>query len=145
MKAEKTSFEQELREHGELIHRGTGKSMWPLLKEGRDLMVIRPKPTGRLKKYDAPLYRRGSRYVLHRIVKVRAEDYVICGDNCIHRERGVTDDQIVGKLAAVIRKGRYIPVSSRGYRLYVRTWCGLYRLRVLVMWLAALSRRVMRK
>ena len=32
----------------------------------------------RLKKYDVPLYRRGADYVLHRVVKVLPESYVIC-------------------------------------------------------------------
>ena len=55
----------------------------PLLREDRDVMIIE-RVTGRLKKYDVPLYKRpNGQYVLHRILKVRENDYVICGDHCI--------------------------------------------------------------
>ncbi len=37
-------------------------------------------------------------YVLHRIVKIMSEGYIICGDNCINLETDVTDEQIIGKL-----------------------------------------------
>ena len=66
--------------------------MLPLIRQGKDLLLIARKPEGRLSKYDVPLYRRDSgQYVLHRILKVRENDYVICGDNRWHRETGITD------------------------------------------------------
>ena len=46
-----------------------GYSMYPLLRDRRDNIVVRP-CNGRLKKYDVPLYKRGDEYVLHRIIKV---------------------------------------------------------------------------
>lgn len=55
--------------------------MMPLLREYNDLLIIE-KVNGRLKKYDIPLYKRSSgQYVLHRVLRVRKTDYVICGDN----------------------------------------------------------------
>ena len=76
-----TSFEEIINRDGKLIYTNKGDSMMPLIKEGRDLIIIE-KTQGRLKKYDVPLYKRDSgQYVLHRILKVREDDYVICGDN----------------------------------------------------------------
>ena len=50
-----------------------GTSMLPMLKDGRDQVVLSPLPD-KLKKYDLPLYRReNGQYVLHRIVKVVPE------------------------------------------------------------------------
>ena len=103
--------------------------MLPVIRQGRDLLVIR-RQTGRLKKYDVPLYRRDSgQYVLHRVLKVREKDYVICGDNRWHRETGITDRQILGVLTAIIRDGKEVPVTAPLYRLYVHLWCGLFPLR----------------
>jgi hypothetical protein len=107
--------------------------MLPLIRQGRDLMVIR-KPSGRLRKYDVPLYRRDNgQYVLHRVLKVREEDYVICGDNCIRLETGITDRQILGVLTAVVRDGKELPVTDWRCRLYVLLWCGLFPLRVFAL------------
>ena len=69
-----SSFEEELEQNGTLVFPNKGKSMLPLLRENRDLMVIRKKGPERCKKYDAVLFRRGEQYVLHRILKVREQD-----------------------------------------------------------------------
>ena len=107
--------------------------MRPLIRQGRDLLVIK-KPTGRLKKYDVPLYRRDSgQYVLHRILRVRENDYVICGDNRWHIETGITDQNIIGVLTAIIRDGKKLPVTDWRYRLYAHLWCDLFPLRAFVL------------
>ena len=124
-----SSFETILEKEGQLIYSNRGDSMWPLIRQGRDLLVIR-RPEGRLKKYDVPLYRRDNgRYVLHRILKVREHDYVICGDNRWQKETGITDRHIIGVLTAVIRDGKELSVNDWRYRLYVRLWCDLFPLR----------------
>ena len=75
------TFEEEIEKNGRLVYTNVGDSMRPLIRQGRDLLIIE-KPQGRLRKYDVPLYKRDSgQYVLHRILKVRDSDYVICGDN----------------------------------------------------------------
>lgn len=129
----KSSFEEVLEKEGQLIYSNVGDSMWPLIRQGRDLMVIR-RQTGRLQKYDVPLYRRDSgQYVLHRVLKVRENDYVICGDNRWHRETGITDRHILGVLTAVIRDGKELPVTAWRYRLYVHLWCDLFPLRAFLL------------
>ena len=62
-------IEDVLRQEGGYASPTHGVSMYPLLRDGRDSVVIRP-PEGRLRKYDVPLYRVGPKYVLHRIVRV---------------------------------------------------------------------------
>ncbi|MBQ9438064.1 MAG: S24/S26 family peptidase [Lachnospiraceae bacterium] len=129
----KSSFEEILACDGRLIYSNVGDSMLPLICQGRDLVVIVP-PAGRLKKYDIPLYKRDSgQYVLHRILKVREKDYVICGDNRWRREYGITDWQIIGVLSAVIRDGKEILLSDWRLRLFARLWCGLFPLRALFL------------
>ena len=129
----KSSFEEQLRKNGKLIYTNRGNSMMPLIKEGRDLLIIEP-VYGRLKKYDVPLYRRDSgQYVLHRILKVRAHDYVICGDNRYTKETGITDRHILGVLTGMIRNGKTVSVTDRKYRLYVHLWCDCFPVRALIL------------
>ena len=63
-----------------------GVSMWPMLRNRHDVMMVVP-AEGELHRYDVALYRRGEKYVLHRVVghygKGPKKGYVICGDNCV--------------------------------------------------------------
>ncbi len=129
----KSDFRTELEKHGRLIYTNVGDSMMPLIKQGRDVLIIE-KTNGRLKKYDVPLYQRDSgQYVLHRILKVRRNDYVICGDNRSHPETGITDRHIIGVLTGIIRNGKEISVGSLKYRIYVHLWCDLFPVRAFLL------------
>lgn len=129
----KSTFEEEIERSGKIIYTNVGDSMMPLIKQGRDVLVI-SKPNGRLKRYDVPLYKRDSgQYVLHRILEVRENDYVICGDNRWKKEYGITDRHIIGVLTGMIRDGREIPVTDRKYRLYVHLWCDFFPVRAWVI------------
>lgn len=127
-----------LRERGVYICTTAGTSMYPMLRNRRDTVIIRP-VTGRLQKYDIPLYRRGKDYVLHRIVKVTPEGYVICGDNCMKKEYQVTDEQIIGVLRGFYRDDKEIDMDGAGYRLYCCIWVALYPFRYMIkrLWMTA--------
>ena len=84
------TYEEELLARGKILRTNVGVSMLPLLREGRDVMIIE-RFDDRLKKYDVPLYRRGEAYVLHRIIKVKPDGYDIIGDNCVSIEREPQD------------------------------------------------------
>ena len=123
-----STFEEELERSGTLVFTNKGRSMMPLLRENRDLMVIEKKGPERCKKYDAVLFKRGERYVLHRILKVREQDYYVVGDNC--RKGGyVRDSQILGVLKQVVRDGRTISPEDPDYQRYVHLWCDFFPLR----------------
>lgn len=129
----KSSFEEEIKKSGRIIYTNVGDSMMPYIKQGRDVLVI-SEVNGRLNKYDVPLYKRDSgQYVLHRILKVRENDYVICGDNRWNKEYGITDRHIIGILTGVIRDGQEIPVTNRKYCIYVHLWCDLFPVRAFIL------------
>lgn len=131
-----STYEEQLALHGQLVYTNVGDSMMPMLRENRDLMVISRKNPGRMKKYDAILYRRpDGKYIMHRILKVRRDDYILCGDNRWQRETGVKDDWILGVLTAVIRDGKEISVKDWRYRLYVHLWCDFFYIRGGILWL----------
>lgn len=129
----KSTFEEEIRRKGKLYYTNVGDSMEPLIRQGRDILIISA-VDGRLKKYDVPLYKRDSgQYVLHRVLKVRTDDYVICGDNRWQKEYGITDRHIIGVLTGIVRNGREISVTDRKYRLYVHLWCDFFYVRAFIL------------
>ena len=138
----KRSFEEILEHDGVLIYTNVGDSMLPLIRQGRDLLVIR-KLSGKPRKYNVVLYKRDNgQYVLHRIIKRRKQNYVMCGDNRFVKEYGITDRHIIGILTSVIRDGKEISLSSRGVRFYSCLWCGLFPIRSLLLRFRYACRRV---
>jgi len=145
MEKGKRSYE-EIFETEEVIFRtNKGVSMMPLLREDRDIMLIRRRGAERCKKYDAVLFKRDSgQYVMHRILKVRPRDYWIVGDNCVGGEY-VREDQILGVLTGVIRGRRRIDVNSPGYLLYVHLWCDAYPVRFFILKVFHRMKRLVKK
>ena len=138
------SFEEELERSGKLVYRNVGVSMRPLIKQDRDIIII-SKSEGRLKKYDVPLYKRGDQYVLHRVVKVCEDSYVILGDNCLRKEYGIKEEQILGVLTSLVRNGKEVDLNGFGYRFYSRAWYFLYPVRVIFMKAKSLLGRLVRR
>ncbi len=131
----KTSYEEELNRKGSFTYTNVGISMLPLLCQGRDLFTI-SKKQGRCKRFDVVLYKRPpASYVLHRVVEVREDSYVILGDNCINKEYGIKDEDIIGVMTSFVRKGKEYPVTHKGYCIYARAWYFLYPVRK--MWMKA--------
>ena len=140
-----STFEEAIERTGKFVYTNVGDSMMPLIKQGRDLLMIE-KPHGRLKKYDIPLYKRDSgQYVLHRILKVRKQDYIICGDNRYCKEYGITDRHIIGVLTSVVRDGKELDFGSFKYRLYVFLWCGLFPVRAFILRIKHYAKRIIGK
>lgn len=115
------------------IYVGTvnGNSMFPMLRNKKDTVIIRSL-TGRLRKYDIVLYKKRNMYILHRVVKIMPDVYVICGDNCVNLETDITDEQIIGKLDGFYRGEQQISMKGIAYKLYCRIWVGLYPVRCLM-------------
>ena len=134
----RSSFEEELERSGRLVYTNVGVSMLPLLREGRDVMVIEKADPSRLRRYDAVLFRRpGVRgrgaYVMHRILRVNRDGtYWIVGDNCDSGET-VEQGNILGVLTSVKRGKKTVRVTDSGYKLYVLLWCAPYPLRFAIL------------
>ncbi len=142
----KTTYEEYLEEHGELTYTNVGVSMLPLIKQGRDMFTLTKKTEERCKKYDVMLYRRPpNAYVLHRVVEVRADDYVILGDNCLNKEYGIKDEDILGVMTRFVRKGKEYSVTNKGYKLYSRLWYAIYPLRRFMKRLRIMLGKIWRK
>ena len=132
-----SSIENELRTNGGLWFCFSGQSMLPMLVAGRDLVHIVP-ASGRLKKYDIPVYRRsGGVYVMHRIINARDGSYDIRGDNTYRLEKGIKDEEIIGVVDAFTHNGKTVKVDDRRYQAYVRAHCLMYPVR----WALFMGRR----
>ena len=119
---------RELEERGHYYSVPRGVSMLPMIHGGRDIVEVcrldRPAARGEL-----VLYVRGAdQGVLHRVIRVRENDYVIAGDNCWRREI-VSREKVVGFVATFYRNGTWYSVEHPGYRLYSRLWTALFPLR----------------
>ncbi len=114
----------------------TGSSMWPMLKDGIDSVLIEP-ATREVKRWELPLYQRddGS-LILHRVMKKKKGAYVMCGDNQVIVECPVRQDQIIGIAVEFTRKGKTTKCSNVLYRIYAAIWSILrpYRLFMLKLY-----------
>ncbi|MBQ7172947.1 MAG: S24/S26 family peptidase [Clostridia bacterium] len=132
-----SSFERELAEHGRLIYTNVGVSMMPLIREGKDVMMIEAckEPP---KKLDVVLFVRPhvqgrGHYVVHRILKVRRDGtYFIAGDHDTSGEI-VPSECILGILTSLVRDGK--PYAFKGFRhwCYLHLRCAPYHARFFVL------------
>ncbi|MBQ6708023.1 MAG: S24/S26 family peptidase [Clostridia bacterium] len=99
-----------------------GTSMWPMLGDGTDRIIVAKCDT-EPELYDVALFRRESGIlVLHRIVKIHTDHYLFCGDNQNFFEK-VKKEQVLGILKGYYKGKKYTDCKkSRSYRLYVRLW-----------------------
>ena len=140
------TFEDLLSQDGYILYTNVGRSMYPLLRQRRDIIEIRRKEPGRCGKYDVVLYKRGEKYILHRILRVLPEGYLIAGDNNTFVERDIRDEQILGVMTRVIRNGRSIDVNkNRLYRCYVHLWCDCWPVRMALLRTKRKIRRILGK
>ncbi len=100
-----------------LFHKG--KSMMPLLREGKDSVSL-VKPTD-LRKNDIVVYLRASgQMVMHRIVKIRGNELIMCGDNQAALEHGITKENVLAKAEGFYRDDMYVELTNKQYLKYVK-------------------------
>ena len=129
MSEQNLGIEDQLAEQGFHVSTTVGMSMYPMLRDRRDRIVVVPVGETNLKKFDLPLYKRpDGKYVLHRIIGVREHHYIIRGDNTYVKER-VPKNWILGYVSEFYRKDRHVLSSSRTYRLYAAFWNFIYPVR----------------
>lgn len=125
---EVSTLEQELKNGRTVATPTKGRSMQPLLYEGKTIAVLLP-VTAPPRRGDVVLYKRADGdLVLHRVVRVQGDSYIIRGDNCFYDEP-VNSAQLLGVMTEVVRNGKTIRVTDAAYRCYAAFWMGSYPLR----------------
>lgn len=142
------TIEAQLDEHGVYYATTVGDSMAPLFHTHQKVVFLRKK-TGRLRRLDVPLVRRDDGgYVLHRIVRVLPDGYVTRGDNRLHCDPPVREDQVLARMEGYYTGSVYTPVTAPRYRAYVCFWAGRNPWRLAFLACCALLgkvRRIFRK
>ena len=101
----KTQFEI-LNRDGRYISVPKGISMKPMIRGGKDAVLIE-KIIDKPKKYDLVVYVRGKDLgVIHRVLFIKNNQYIICGDNCWQLEY-VKPEQIKGIVTEYCRNGKW--------------------------------------
>ncbi|NLT15817.1 MAG: peptidase S24 [Clostridiales bacterium] len=101
----------------------TGDSMSPFLGHLRDSVILKEASGHKLKRGDIVLIRRreSDRYVLHRIIKMKPDGFIMNGD-AQNWDEFVPFEQVVAVVSKIERKGRLISCDSRGYRFLSWLW-----------------------
>ncbi len=99
----------------------TGTSMLPLLVQGRDSVIL--SPVSQIKVNDIIFYKRDDgHFVLHRVIGIDSDGYILCGDNQWVKEFGITNNNIIGVVVEIIRDGKHININDKKYQDYCKHW-----------------------
>ena len=115
------AYEDLLRRDGRVITHVVGWSMMPLLRNRESIVIVEAPDRVKPKKRDVVLYKTGNRYILHRILKIRQEEYVIRGDNTWVLEY-VPKENVLATMTGFYRdsEGRYVAKDDILYQTYCR-------------------------
>lgn len=121
-----TSLEEQLKKDGKIIYKVNGTSMYPMLKQNRDLVAVFSVGDG-IDCGDVILYKRkkDGALILHRVISVQNDYYILRGDNCSTSET-VLPDQVLGKLRYYVHNGKTIQLTDPRYKSYMRLLPFLY-------------------
>lgn len=138
-------MKEQIINNGEVTFTPKGNSMLPMLRNGKDIVTL-GKPQFPLKKYDLPLYEReGGKYILHRVVDVNNDTYVMRGDNQFINEPGIKEEQIIGVVKNFTINNKKYSCDSRVYMLYCKVWVNTVRIRRILRIMRRYAGKIKRK
>ena len=116
-------LEEEIAQGKPVRFRLKGHSMFPLLWNGKDVVVLEKCPAESLQPMDVVLFRYRGAHVLHRIIKRKGNDLLIQGDGSIVAMEHCTINDVVGKVTSICRSsGKTILIESWKWKLYSHLW-----------------------
>ncbi len=122
--------EAEINEGRNVRFRVKGTSMTPLLRNGRDEVLLCPCRTEDLKPMDVVLFRYRGMHVLHRIVRREGNLLTLQGDGVYTSYETCRTEDVVGVVRSIIRpSGKMIETSSLRWRIISRLWRSLGKFR----------------
>ena len=139
---EGVAYEELLKKDGRVITHVVGGSMLPLLHERESIVIV--EDVGRVppRRGDVVLYKMGGRYILHRVLRIEGEAYVIRGDNTWTLEH-VPKTALLATMTGFFRrpKSRLTGRKNVVYRLYCLALPGIRWARRV----SSLAKRAIRK
>ena len=129
-----TLIEETLRENYQAEFTVTGNSMWPLLRHGRDRVIVESCAAASLKTGDVVLLRAAEgRYLLHRVTALRGDCFETTGDGNCFRDGFFPRDRVIARVVRVIRKGKTLNVTRFYWQPVFRLWMALFPVRGRIM------------
>lgn len=116
---------EKLEEGGSVSFSPKGKSMLPMLRSSGDSVSL-VKPPARIKKGTVALFisknEAGERiFVLHRLVRIRGEKLIFCGDARFSCDEPASYEDVIGVVEGFETRGRRFTGNELRWRLY-RNW-----------------------
>lgn len=105
----------------------TGTSMQPFLRHSRDRVLVQPIEPTKITRGDILLYKReNGQFVLHRVHSMQEKSFVMIGDAQWILEKGISRDQVLGKVTDALRKGKKISCEHGLFHWLMKQY--LYRM-----------------
>ena len=115
--------ESEIAEGRSVRFRLKGHSMFPLLRNERDEVVLHPCTEAELQPMDVVLFRHQGRHVLHRILRREGDRLLIQGDGSFVARETCTVGDVIGKVRSVVRpSGKELSVDHWRWRFPSFVW-----------------------
>lgn len=129
--------ESQLKEGKSVLFKVKGHSMHPFLRNEKDSVLLAP-ANKVVTKNDVVLFLYNGRHILHRVVAVEGEKYIMQGDGVYASREHCSREEIVGVVTHICRQGgKMVPVTSLWWRLASAMW---FHLRFARRWLLAIIR-----
>ena len=120
-----------------------GDSMRPLIRRGKDPVTIVPLSRG-IRTGDVVLFRLGTRYVVHRVWRMRPGMVQTFGDNCWNPEPWFPEEQVLGQVVCFSRGGRTHRLDTEAARTFGKIWMAIHPVRKCFKRLRAIAGRLYR-
>lgn len=134
-------IKEKLINDGEVVITVTGNSMLPFMKD-KETLVTLEKPKKPLKRGDVVFYHNEQNiWILHRILKVKKDLLIICGD-ALNKLEYINSDWVIGIMKDFQNKDKITLSNNKYYKFKVRLWMLFRPIR---RYLFAISRRLKRK
>lgn len=115
--------ENEIAEGRSVRFRLKGDSMYPLLRNGLDEVILYPCKNEELQPMDVVLFRHKGKHLLHRIIKIDGNRLYMQGDGSIIAKEECFYSDVIGKVMEVVRSsGRIVSLNSREWRFSSSLW-----------------------
>ncbi len=103
---------------GEFCLYTRGTSMLPTIKEGvHSVMLASP---DNIRIGDIILYEReNGQYVLHRLIRIKGDEYFACGDNQFALEGGIHQSSVIAKATKIQECDKSRPARKDGAQLFL--------------------------
>ena len=141
----KNDYKKALEESAVIAFVPDGRSMWPFIKGKKYAVIITRKTEERLSLFDVAFFiRPDGNYVLHRVVEILPNGYVMQGDSQEYVET-VMEENVIGVMQGYYRGKRYVDATSNRYVIKVIRWYRKKKKRKFVLFFFNLQQRIKNK